>query len=270
MEKRNFVVGLLRVKPIEVSMLDRAFQLSQYRSRVYSLLDSDAPFSEANIIIVDGPPPQSTRNIPIVTITNKAAPDNDAYQLERPLLPNRVLKVLDRVTMEVFHYRPELQVGADVDPETGIFDNLKDAARGKTEVKPTGWAADHKKMKVMVVDDSILVHKQMELILSGIGIQADFVSDGVKALEMQKEHRYDLIFLDVMMPGLDGFQTCRALRKIDEEHPPKVVMLTSKGSAINRAHGKLVGASAYMTKPATRETLIATMEKLFPERSGNY
>jgi len=174
------------------------------------------------------------------------------------------------VTMEVFHYRPELQVGAEVDPETGIFDNLKEAARPRAEPKTQEWAADHNKMKVLVVDDSILVHKQMELILSGIGIQADFVSDGVKSLEMQQERHYDLIFLDVMMPGLDGFQTCRALRKIDEVRPPKVVMLTSKGSAINRAHGKLVGASAYMTKPATRETLIATMEKLFPERSGNY
>lgn len=254
-------------------MLDRAFQLSQYRSRVYSLLDSDLPFSEADIIIVDGPPPQSTRHIPIVMITNKATEGLEEpayrYQLERPLLPNRVLKVLDQVTMEALNYKPELQIGADIDAETGIFKALRSSAE-RFEQEGSEWASEHTKMKVLVVDDSILVHKQMELILSAIGIHADFASDGAKALEMQKERSYDLIFLDVMMPGLDGFQTCRALRRVDEERPPKVVMLTSKGSAINRAHGKLVGASAYMTKPATRETLIATMEKLFPEQSGSF
>jgi two-component system, cell cycle response regulator len=116
-------------------------------------------------------------------------------------------------------------------------------------------------LKVLVVDDSTLVQKQMDLILAGEGIHADFASDGANAVVMHRQKQYDLIFLDVMMPGLDGFQTCKALRKASLMSP-HIIMLTSKGSAINRAHGVLVGANAYLTKPATRDSLVQTMERL--------
>jgi len=256
---RTFKVGVYGVKPMEVSMLDRAFRLSQFRPRIYRLLDSGEKLTGADMLIYEGVPPKVIGNIPLVQITDKETPGADVYELERPLLPNRVLKVLDRVTVEVFNYAPELNIGNEVQADTGVYEALRQTGDEKGKARPAAGGFTH--LKVLVVDDSTLVQKQMDLILNGEGIHADFASDGANAVVMHREKQYDLIFLDVVMPGLDGFQTCKALRKASLMSP-HIIMLTSKGSAINRAHGVLVGANAYLTKPATRDSLVQTMERL--------
>jgi twitching motility two-component system response regulator PilG len=162
--------------------------------------------------------------------------------------------------MEVLNFAPELDVGGDVGgTQTSIFETLKGVSDDEDPNK--GKKVD---LRVLVVDDSMLVQKQMELTLNSAGIHSEFASDGQTAIDMQKRNHYDLIFLDVMMPGIDGFQTCKALKRIAPA--PHVVMLTSKGSAINKAHGVLVGADAYLTKPANRETLLEAMEKVFDKK----
>jgi two-component system, cell cycle response regulator len=256
---RTFKVGVYGVKPMEVGMLDRAFRLSQFRPRVYRLLDGGEKLTEADMLIYEGGAPKVIGNIPLISITDKENPAADVYELERPLLPNRVLKVLDRVTVEVFDFAPELNIGNEVAAETGLYETLRQSGGDKAKGRVNAGGFSH--LKVLVVDDSTLVQKQMDLILAGEGIHADFASDGANAVVMHRQKQYDLIFLDVMMPGLDGFQTCKALRKASLMSP-HIIMLTSKGSAINRAHGVLVGANAYLTKPATRDSLVQTMERL--------
>ena len=271
MEARTFTVGLVGVKPLEAGMLDRAFRLSQHRPRAYQMLGAGRSFSEAEILVVDGRVPGGVESQALVRIVEKGPLHDDgegtltpgpdgAFEMGRPLLPNRVLKVLDRITVEVLRYAPELNIGGEVEADTGIYRALK----GKDSESESDAGPGHhmSRLKVLVVDDSTLVQRQMELILSGAGIKADFASDGATAITMYQQHAYDLVFLDVMMPGMDGFQTCKAIRKLSAV-PPKVVMLTSKGSPINRAHGMLVGADSYITKPATQEALLETIERLF-------
>ncbi len=263
MEHRTFTVGLIGVKEVEQAMMDRAVRLSQFRTRVYQLLPRNSVLSDADVVVVDGDPGLAPVGVPVVQIHDRgdaAAKSRKGYKVERPLLPNRVLKVLDQVTMEVLNFAPELDIGGEVSgTQTSIFETLK----GVTE--DDGAARANKvDLRVLVVDDSMLVQKQMELTLAGAGIRAEFASDGQTAIDMQKRNHYDLIFLDVMMPGIDGFQTCKALKKV--EPSPHVVMLTSKGSAFNKAHGVLVGADAYLTKPANRETLLEAMEKVFDKK----
>lgn len=262
-EARTFTVAALGVKPTEVSMLDRAFRLSQYRPRIYRLLDEDEGIESADFAVVDGNALSDHYRIPVIKIVDRGKTDHDAgddFDLERPLLPNRVLKVLDRLTVEAIGYAPELSISDNMHADTGIYEALKTQAEGheKRSSFAGGWLGF---LKVLVVDDSTLVQRQMDLILSGEGIHADFASDGASAVMMHRDKQYDLVFLDVMMPGMDGFQTCKALRKAGGRQP-SVVMLTSKGSAINRAHGVIVGASAYLTKPATRDSLVEAIAKL--------
>lgn len=261
MEHRTFTVGLIGVKEVEQAMMDRAVRLSQFRTRVYELLPDGKKLTDADVVVVDGDPGLAPVGVPAVLIHDRGdeqAKAQKGYKVERPLLPNRVLKVLDQVTMEALNYAPELSVGGEVSgTQTSIFETLKGAS---AEEKKPGKVD----LRVLVVDDSMLVQKQMELTLSSAGINADFASDGQSALDMQRRNHYDLIFLDVMMPGIDGFQTCKALKKI--EPSPHVCMLTSKGSAINKAHGVLVGADAYLTKPATRETLLDAMTRVFEKK----
>lgn len=262
-EARTFNVAALGVKPTEVSMLDRAFRLSQFRPRVYRLLDEDETIESADLAVVDGNAGSDRYLVPVAKIVDRGMVDHDLegdFELERPLLPNRVLKVLDRLTVEAIGYAPELSISDNMQADTGIYEALKNQAEGQERRSP-GERGRLGHLKVLVVDDSMLVQRQMELILSGEGIQADFASDGASAVVMQREKHYDLVFLDVMMPGMDGFQTCKALRKSGGKQP-LVVMLTSKGSAINRAHGVIVGASAYLTKPATRDSLMETLTNL--------
>ncbi len=262
MEHRTFTVGLIGVKEVEQAMMDRAVRLSQFRTRVYQLLEAGEAVSDADVVVIDGNPSKAPIGVPVVVIHDRGderAKALKGYKIERPLLPNRVLKVLDQVTMEVLNYAPELSVGGEVTgTQTSIFETLKGASH---EEGKHGKQVD---LRVLVVDDSMLVQKQMELTLAAAGIKADFASEGQSALEMQKQNHYDIIFLDVMMPGIDGFQTCKLMKKIQPS--PHVIMLTSKGSAINKAHGRLVGADAYLTKPANRETLLEAMEKVFSKK----
>ena len=116
---------------------------------------------------------------------------------------------------------------------------------------------------IMVVDDSDIALKFMRNRLTRFGFRADLVSSGEEALGRLNTRPYKFVFLDVMMEGLDGYQTCRAIkqRKYIEGKPPVVVMLTSRGGTIDKIRGTLAGCDAYLTKPLNERDLIAVLAK---------
>ncbi len=122
-----------------------------------------------------------------------------------------------------------------------------------------GMNMDH----IMVVDDSDIALKFMRNRLTRFGFRADLVSSGEEALGRLNVRPYKFVFLDVMMEGLDGYQTCRAIkqRKYTEGKPPVVVMLTSRGGTIDKIRGTLAGCDAYLTKPLNERDLIAVLAK---------
>ena len=105
------------------------------------------------------------------------------------------------------------------------------------------------KARCLVIDDSHLMRSQMELLLEEYGIQAEFAVDAESGLLLAKRNTYDLIFLDVMLPEMDGYKACKLMKSNNETKSTPVVMLTSKGSPFNRMHGALVGCDRYLTKP---------------------
>jgi two-component system, cell cycle response regulator len=116
---------------------------------------------------------------------------------------------------------------------------------------------------ILVVDDSDIALKFMRNRLSRFGFQADLVNSGEEALGKMNARPYKFVFLDVMMEGLDGYQTCRAIkqRKYPDGKPPVVVMLTSRGGTIDKIRGTLAGCDAYLTKPLNERDLIAVLAK---------
>jgi CheY-like chemotaxis protein len=116
---------------------------------------------------------------------------------------------------------------------------------------------------ILVVDDSDIALKFMRNRLSRFGFQADLVNSGEEALGKMNTRPYKFVFLDVMMEGLDGYQTCRAIkqRKYSDGKPPVVVMLTSRGGTIDKIRGTLAGCDAYLTKPLNERDLIAVLAK---------
>ena len=116
---------------------------------------------------------------------------------------------------------------------------------------------------ILVVDDSDIALKFMRNRLSRFGFLADLVNSGEEALGRMNTKPYKFVFLDVMMEGLDGYQTCRAIkqRKYSDGKPPVVVMLTSRGGTIDKIRGTLAGCDAYLTKPLNERDLIAVLAK---------
>jgi two-component system, cell cycle response regulator len=116
---------------------------------------------------------------------------------------------------------------------------------------------------ILVVDDSDIALKFMRNRLSRFGFNADLVNSGEEALGRMNTRPYKFVFLDVMMEGLDGYQTCRAIkqRKYSDGKPPVVVMLTSRGGTIDKIRGTLAGCDAYLTKPLNERDLIAVLAK---------
>lgn len=116
---------------------------------------------------------------------------------------------------------------------------------------------------VLIVDDSDIALKYMQNRLRHFGYESDMARSGDEALAKVSGKSYQFVFLDVMMQGLDGYQTCRAIKNNKARHgsAPIVVMLTSRGGTIDKIRGTMAGCDAYMTKPLNEKQLTTVLAK---------
>ena len=114
-------------------------------------------------------------------------------------------------------------------------------------------------LKILVVDDSKTIRRTAETLLSKEGCTVYTAIDGFDALSKIADHQPDLIFVDIMMPRLDGYQTCSLIKhnKVFKETP--VIMLSSKDGLFDRARGRIVGSEQYLTKPFTKDELLGAI-----------
>ena len=112
------------------------------------------------------------------------------------------------------------------------------------------------KVKVMVIDDSKTIRRSAETLLKKVGCEVVTAIDGFEALAKITEHKPDIIFVDIMMPRLDGYQTCALIKNNQTFKATPVIMLSSKDSIFDRARGRIVGSEKYLTKPFSKEDLI--------------
>jgi twitching motility two-component system response regulator PilG len=111
-------------------------------------------------------------------------------------------------------------------------------------------------VKVMVIDDSKTIRRSAETLLTKAGCEVITAIDGFEALAKITVHKPDIIFVDIMMPRLDGYQTCALIKNNQSFKATPVIMLSSKDSIFDRARGRIVGSEKYLTKPFSKEDLI--------------
>ncbi|MFY9329978.1 MAG: response regulator [Georgfuchsia sp.] len=114
-------------------------------------------------------------------------------------------------------------------------------------------------MKIMVIDDSSAIRRSAEIFLLQAGCCVVLAEDGFDALAKIADHQPDLIFCDILMPRLDGYQTCALIKKNPHFSTTPVIMLSSRDGLFDRARGSLAGSDYYITKPFTAASLIAAV-----------
>lgn len=116
-------------------------------------------------------------------------------------------------------------------------------------------------VKVMVIDDSNTIRRSAEIFLVQAGYQVVLAEDGFDALSKISDHHPQVIFCDIMMPRLDGYQTCALIKKNPRFAATPVVMLSSRDGLFDRARGRMVGSDEYLTKPFTKDSLLQAVSR---------
>jgi twitching motility two-component system response regulator PilG len=142
-------------------------------------------------------------------------------------------------------YGTYIKIGGDVSNESQQAVNQKSALQLN--------------VKVMVIDDSKTIRRSAETLLKKVGCDVVTATDGFEALAKITEHNPDIIFVDIMMPRLDGYQTCALIKNNQTFKSTPVIMLSSKDSIFDRARGRIVGSEEYLTKPFSKEDLIGAI-----------
>lgn len=116
-------------------------------------------------------------------------------------------------------------------------------------------------LKILVIDDSKTIRRTAETLLKKEGCDVITANDGFEALSKVADYNPDIIFVDIMMPRLDGYQTCALIKHNQKFRHTPVIMLSSKDGLFDRARGRIVGSEEYLTKPFTREELLGAIRR---------
>jgi twitching motility two-component system response regulator PilG len=144
---------------------------------------------------------------------------------------------------------------------------LDDAASGavtkeeQRQVSTTGF-------KVLVIDDSNTIRRSAEIFLKQGGHEVLLAEDGFDALAKVNDYQPHLIFCDILMPRLDGYQTCAIIKRNPKFASVPVVMLSSKDGVFDKARGRMVGSQEYLTKPFTKDQLLQTVQQFGAAKQG--
>jgi twitching motility two-component system response regulator PilG len=261
---RSFSVALLGVRDFDKRLLSGIFKLSVSRSRSYHKTELDlrnppdivmlgtdntSAFKtfKASLLDSTGKP-----KIPTILLSKNAPKAKHFYHLVVPCRAPHVLRVLDDITIKELNFLPELTIG-DENQDQPLSDKVLSQLESKN-------ATDSPDKKVLIVDDSSVVRKQIELQLNMLNVAADTAEDGESALAMIKKHEYTAIFLDVVMPGMDGYKVCKTIKRSPDTRSVPVIMLTGRSSPFDRVKGKLAGCDSYLTKPVEREAFEKTVK----------
>ena len=119
-------------------------------------------------------------------------------------------------------------------------------------------------MRVMVIDDSKTIRRTAETLLKKEGCEVVTATDGFEALAKISDQQPQIIFVDIMMPRLDGYQTCALIKNNQVFKQTPVIMLSSRDGLFDKARGRIVGSEQYLTKPFTRDELLGAIRRFVP------
>ena len=123
-------------------------------------------------------------------------------------------------------------------------------------------------LKILVIDDSNTIRRSAEIFLKQGGHEVLLAEDGFDALAKVNDYQPHLIFCDILMPRLDGYQTCAIIKRNARFSDVPIVMLSSKDGVFDKARGRMVGSQDYLTKPFTKDQLLQTVQDLGSTKQG--
>lgn len=201
-----------------------------------------------------------------ITISDHGMAGDTHYRIERKSLFLQIMRVLGDLAEHAF-------TSAKISSHPTLI-----AQRTQTTLSPTA-AADRasvpgmegrpQPLSALVVDDSLTVREQMRLALDRLGIACDQADCAEAAMQLLQHNGYNLAFLDVVMPGTDGYELCRKIKQNSYTRLLPVLMLTSRSSPFDRARGTLSGCDSYLAKPITRDTFNHAVDKALMKHFRN-
>jgi two-component system, cell cycle response regulator len=210
----------------------------------------------------------SDRPISAVYLARGDPPEGAMYSLGRPFVATRLFALLERVVTERHGYQPNMALATDSmllltnegDP-SAVESSTSSVTRATGEPSPSRRCA-------LIVDDSLPVRIQLKGPLEKAFDHVDVAESGEEALELLAQRTYDLVLLDVILPGIDGYETCRRIKKDPRHVDTPVVMLTSNSSPADKVKGKLAGCETYLIKPVKSSVFETVMYGLIASRAA--
>ena len=149
-----------------------------------------------------------------------------------------------------------LRDGADLIPHREPIGN-----QGEQQVTDAAGVSSAAALKVLVIDDSNTIRRSAEIFLKQGGYEVLLAEDGFDALSTVNDNDPDLIFCDILMPRLDGYQTCAIIKRNAKFSAVPIIMLSSKDGLFDKARGRMVGSEDYLTKPFTKDQLLQAVQQ---------
>ncbi|MFN0300330.1 MAG: response regulator [Burkholderiales bacterium] len=241
--------------------------MTKSRARSYEIGERGV-VDNADLIIFDGDRPETVRewrsacekkNIPSLMLsTRTTSAEPGTTRLARPLVPSSLLHALDAVKIVKAAVRVANEDLNFIPPGTRPASGAVET-RAPAIVKPT--TAEVMIARALVIDDSPTVRKQLELALRAVKVDVDQAESGEDGLRLLSSRSYAIVFLDVVLPGWDGYQICKTIKKDPSKRHTPVVMLTSRSSPFDRIRGSLAGCDSYLTKPVDNEVFDGVLKK---------
>jgi twitching motility two-component system response regulator PilG len=268
----TFSIAVFGVPEFERQVLNRIFGLSASRTNTYRLLPPGSEV-DADIMLVDRDSESAVvhwRNTlaeaaprhPGTVVVAREQPDDCDFHVRRPFMATRVLGTLDRIVHAT-------TISVPTHPRELSAARTSTMPRHVTQPEATPSSARittvDERYRALVVDDSMAVRKQIGIALDRFKVNADFADCGEKALALLQERAFDIVFLDVVMPGVDGYDVCKSIKRNRARKHIPVVMLTGRSSPFDKVKGKLSGCNSYLTKPVSGKDFVHTIQKYLKE-----
>ena len=256
-EKNTFGICLFEVPEKDQAVIQRVVSFAASQGKAYTL---EPAIERADIIMT-----LEDSELPANTAMHIRIGDPDLpcdIVLQRPLLVTRVMRAIDDA-VQMFKSRPAMPptlesaaTDLEITPEPVQDITPEPAPQIEQQQEPAYTYI------ALVVDDSAAIRKQLEIELRSANIKAEFAETGEEALEKSAAKLYDLVFLDVVMPGIDGYEVCRKMRASKAMKKTPIIMLSGKTSPLDEVQGVIAGASTYLTKPVQPEQFQQTLKRV--------
>lgn len=263
---RRFMLEMLGFSETEKNLLVSTFRLTGRRPFFYA--EATAPDERSDVYLVNADSPDALHQLqtrapnihaPAVLI-GRNQPAIDWPLVEKPIRWMRLFDQLDQVMQAALLERTRRQSVINDEWDGNTYRRASD----KTSFQEPASVEQEPVESVLVVDDSATVRAFMRAKLAPFRFDVDYAENGEIAIDMAQAKTYTCIFLDVLMPGIDGYQVCKQIKASATTKDTAVVMLSSKSSAFDKFRGSWAGCDAYLGKPVGEDELLSTIARFLP------